>query len=243
MPLFESLAAVCAPSVAVTLLVGIATVESGGNPMVVRDGGRLEAVSNVGAGVSAIVGAGERGRELGIGLFGLTATRLQSVGMSIADGFEPCLAMRASQALMERSRNSAGREGLSQNLAERLAIRDWWRPDYRYITGAAFEAAVRDAAVKNAELAEKVVGGELPRAPTIVSAKVNVIPVSVDGRVAPRKPGGRTDDREMPREVAGPVAAAAAPVGKGGETVSPPPTWDVFARARSSRVMIFGGNN
>ena len=53
MPLFESLAAICAPGLGVNLLIGIALVESGGEPLIVRDGGRTEIVSNAGAGVPA----------------------------------------------------------------------------------------------------------------------------------------------------------------------------------------------
>ena len=244
MPLFESLAAICAPGLGVNLLIGIALVESGGEPLIVRDGGRTEIVSNAGAGVSAIVGSGERGRELGIGLLGLTATRLQSVGMSIADGFEPCAAMRAAQMLIERSRTSPGREGLSAGVAERVALREWWRPDYRYVTDAAYETAVRDAAVKDGELAKKEIGGVLPRAPTIVTAKVTVIPLGVNGRSSVRKPAVWIEEPEMLRkQAARPATAAAAPVLNGGEKVSPAPAWDVFARARSSRVIVFGGNN
>ena len=57
MPIFEALAAACAPAVALDLLAGIAMVESGVRTLSIRDGAQSGLVGSSGEGVAVVVGA------------------------------------------------------------------------------------------------------------------------------------------------------------------------------------------
>ena len=230
MPLFEALALNCAPTVALDVLIGIASIESGVSPLSFRDGEQLVDVSNPGEGVSAILGAGERGKELGIGLMGLTPARLQTIGVSIADAFDPCVSMRAAAELMTRSRSLPERRKFDPLVVDRLVIRDWWRPDDRFVSGSSYEAAVRADEAKRASVAKREIGGTLPASTEIVNARAIV---TVTSSTALRSGGAETTTVSR-------SASSSEPVTSGGNPPKEPPRWDVFARARSSGVMVFG---
>jgi hypothetical protein len=203
MATFEAFALQCAAGMAIELLAGIAAVESGGRPLSVRDGDKVIDVASASEGIAVVVGLIDRGRDPGIGLTGVTSTRLAAAGASIGDGFDPCTSMRAaSQAFFEASNGSLGR-GLGAAAAERAAVRSWWRPDSRFQAARMFEAAVRVAPIQD------LIRREFGRSPvpTPAAAAPKSDPRAAVVVVAPRS-------AEFRREVV------------------EPPCWDVFARAR-----------
>ena len=100
MPTFETLAAKCAAGVALDLLVGIASVQSGVHPLAIRDGATLTRVGSAGEGVALAVGAADLGREPRVGLMGLTERQLRSAGLTLADGFDACSALSVAAAII-----------------------------------------------------------------------------------------------------------------------------------------------
>ena len=213
--------------VALDVLIGIASVESGVHPLIVRDGAKLVIVASAGEGVSFVLGSGERGREFGLGLLGLTAARLQSVGVPIADAFEPCAAMRAAALLMAKSRAVPERAKYAPTVMDKVIIRDWWRPDYRFVSGMAYEAAV-NAERKQSAIGKQEIGGELPRVDVIDTTAV-ITTISSGARARVR---GSSDDGGR---------RSAAPRETPAQAVNDVPRWDVFGRARGSSVFVFGG--
>ena len=228
MPVFETLAAACAPALALDLLVGLALVESGGDPLALRDGADLVKVRSAGEGGSLVAVAADRGRDAGIGLMGLTAKRLDSVGSNVMDAFDPCVAMRAAQALIQKSRTDAERRGVDPLLFDRIAIRDWWRPDGRFVSGSTFEAAVNDQRKRADQFAKTIVNGTLPAA-----AAVQAVPPVIAAR-AIQRPEGRPP-RAEPIQIGAAAPQAAAPAAKASK--------DVFAASRASGVLMFQPSN
>ena len=94
MPLFSTLAQQCAPAIALDLLAALTAVESGFDPLAVIHGPRREPVATVGHAVAAAVGVTDQGRDVGIGISGISAAKLASVGVSLSD--TPTLASLAA---------------------------------------------------------------------------------------------------------------------------------------------------
>lgn len=140
MATFEALAAKCAAGVALDLLVAIASVQSGVQPLAVRDGAALARVASAGEGVALAVGAADQGREPRIGLMGLTERQLRAAGLTLTAGFDACASLTAAAGILESARASA--RGQTADVADRMAIRSWWRSDGRFASIAAFEAAI-----------------------------------------------------------------------------------------------------
>ena len=227
MPIFEALAAACAPAVALDLLAGIAMAESGVRSLSVRDGVQSGLVGSSGEGVAVIVGAADQGRDLGIGLMGITASRLQKAGVSIADGFDPCVSMGAAQTLIKGMYAEAEKRGLDPQLWDRVAIRDWWRPDDRFVSGAAYEGAVRAERSKVDAISKISIHRTMHAA--VVNAAIS--PNSTVGRA-----GNTHDAQALPRTSRVEALRGTVPTGPAPE----PEKWDVFARAKTSGVVIFG---
>ena len=227
MPIFEALAMACAPAVSLDLLATIAMVESGVNPLAIRDGTQIALAASSGEGVATAVGAADQGRDPGIGLMGLTAGRLQKAGVSIADGFDPCVSMAAAQTLIKGAHAEADKRGVDQLLWDRVAIRDWWRPDNRFVSGAAYERAVTAERSKVDAIAKISLKGRLP-APDSRTVSVS----RSAGMVSSSKGNVIEAFQQTPGEAPQRVPALSTPAAE-------PPKWDVFARAKLSGVVIF----
>jgi type IV secretion system protein VirB1 len=227
MPIFEALATACAPAVALDLLAAIAMVESGVTSLAIRDGSQIALAPSAGEGVATAVGATDQGRDPGIGLMGLTAGRLQKAGVSIADGFDPCASLAAAQTLIKSAHAEAGKRGVDQLLWDRVAIRDWWRPDDRFVSGAAYESAVTAELSKVDTIAKISLKGGLPHlASTTASVSRSA------GTLSSTKDNGIEASQQTPREAPQRAPAPSPPAAE-------PPKWDVFARAKLSGVVIF----
>jgi type IV secretion system protein VirB1 len=227
MPIFEALATACAPAVALDLLAAIAMVESGIHPLAIRDGTTIALAASSGEGVAKAVGAADQGRDAGIGLMGLTAGRLQKAGVSIADGFDPCISMAAAQTLIKGAHAEADKRGIDLLLWDRVAIRGWWRPDNRFVSGAAYESAVTAERSKVDTLAKISLKGSLS-----VSRSTTISVTRSTGTLSSTKDNVSEASQRAPREPSHNIPAPSKPAVE-------PPKWDVFARAKLSGVVIF----
>ena len=163
MATFETFALQCAAGVALDLLAAIASVESGMRPLAVRDGDKIALVQSAGEGVAAVVGITDQGREPGIGLMGVTPRQLRAAGLSLQDGFDACNALKAAAMVFSAARANAISRGHAETTGDRVAVRMWWRPDSRFASAAALEAAVTLERAQAATLLKRDLGGALPQ--------------------------------------------------------------------------------
>jgi hypothetical protein len=127
-------------------------------------------------------------------------------------------------------RDAAARRGVPDALLARVAIRAWWRPDGRFVSGAAYEAAVREQGAQVRELAKTEIVGRLPQAVT-PKGSGQTSSVGDVGRTARDMPQ-QAPRRELPR------------IGVREDVREPEevPAWDVFGRARvSGGALVFKG--
>jgi type IV secretion system protein VirB1 len=156
MAIFETLAAKCAAGVALDLLVAIASIQSGLHPFAVRDGASLMRAGSPGEGIALAVGAADQGREVRIGLMGLSERQLRTAGLAITDGFDACASMTAAAQLFRKSRTVIGEDS---EAADRSAMQTWWQADGRFPSFAALQAAVDRERTKSAVLAKTEIPG------------------------------------------------------------------------------------
>ena len=117
-----ALAAKCAAGLSLELMAGIAGVESGVRPLVVRDAAVVIEVKSVGEGVAVAVGLIDRGRDPGVGLMGLTTAMLTAAGVSLAEAFDPCASLRAAEHAFTAASARAAKRGVEGPSLERAAV-------------------------------------------------------------------------------------------------------------------------
>ena len=183
MATFETLAAKCAAGVALDLLVAIASVESGIQPLAVRDGVTLTQVGSVGEGMALAVGAADQGREPRVGLMGLTERQLRAAGLSLADGFDTCSSLSVAATIITAAPKQ------NSEPADRAAVRSWWRPGGQFASVSALETAIAHERTNAPGLAKReIAAASLPKAPAAAApsdASVAEGPLRVPVRRAP----------------------------------------------------------
>ena len=214
---FFTLAQQCAPAIALDLLAALSAVESGIDPLAVIDGPKRASVATAGHALAAAVGVTDQGREVGVGLTGISATQLARLGVPLSDAFEPCRNLSAAQAVIEDTYRAAQQRGLTGAGADRYVIRSWWRPDGRFATAEAYaEAVALERARANDHLKHPVRGTGEPRVATADTTPVNSEKASPPSSLA--------------AEVATPsMREPAAP-------------WDVFGQSRGTAVLLYATN-
>ena len=217
MTMFSTLAQQCAPAIALDLLSALSAVESGIDPLAVIDGPKRELAATAGHAVAAAVGVTDQGREVGVGLAGISATQLARLGVPLSDAFEPCRNLSAAQAVIEETFRTAEKRGLTGGGADRYVIRSWWRADGRFATAEAYaEAVTQERARANEHLKHPVRETGEPRwaavAPTPANSEKASPPSSLAAEVA-------TPSMREP----------AAP-------------WDVFGQSRGTAVLLYATN-
>lgn len=161
MATFETLAAKCAAGAALDLLVAIASIESGVHPLVVRHGTTLTRIGSAGEGVAVAVAAADQGREVRVGLMGLTERQLRAAGLPLYDGFDACASLSAAAGIIATARVNS--DGPSSDAATTVALRAWWRADGRFASVSAFEAAIVRERAAASVLAKREVASSAPR--------------------------------------------------------------------------------
>ena len=209
---FGTLALKCAPGVAVELLAAIASVESGFDPLAVRDGARLERAESAGRAVALAVGAIDRGGTVALGLMGLSDRQFASEGVSIADGFDACKNLAVAENFIARGIASGRVRGLSQEAAELEVVAGWWRRDGRFSDFGKFVVAVQTERAKGAELAKMPVR----------SGGTSEVAKTVSGSAEP--------SWLLAAEAAPPTARNQRPAA----------SWDVFGSSHDATVLVFG---
>ena len=142
MTMFFTLAQQCAPAIAFDLIAALSAVESGIDPLAVIDGPKRELVATVGHAVAAAVGVTDQGREVGLGLTGISAGKLARLGVPLSEAFESCRSLGAAQVVIDETFRAAEKRGLTGAGADRYVIRSWWRPDSRFAIAEAYADAV-----------------------------------------------------------------------------------------------------
>lgn len=143
MVLFVDLAANCAPQVSAELLVAIASVESGLQPMMVRSKSATELVSSAGEGVAVTVARLDSGDDVSVGLMGLDARKLAAEGLTYAEAFDACRKLAAAGRVIDALLKAAEKMGLTASKAERHAVRAYFeRSLAKAGTVGAYEAHV-----------------------------------------------------------------------------------------------------
>ena len=166
---FLALAQQCAATSTLDLMVALASVSSGFDPFTVSVGGQRHSFQDAGRAVAGAVGAMDQGQDAAIGLMGLSAQRLNELGVTLADGFEPCHSLQAAEAASRLIEASARKRGVSVTRAIEI---EFYVPGGRFKTAEAFadavEAARKDA---NALLKTEIKGIAQPVARVAAAAK------------------------------------------------------------------------
>ncbi len=206
------IAALCAPTMALEQVAAIASVQSAVSRLAIRFNSGGVPTLPVDTEEQAVRIATVRiaaGEDLDLGLMGVNGVFLKEVGLTIRGAFDPCLNMKAAAALIEAYRLAAAKGGVRD--AERAAL-EWF-----------------------------VGKGDAGLAPPGVADRVAAEVKRLRGKAATLEikdwvPALGT--RESPVERGEPATAA---VGERGAVrrmevapAGPPPTWDVFGRARAT---------
>jgi len=113
-----ALAAQCAPSVAPQTLLSVVRVESGFDPLVIGVNGRPHVQLHPASTADAIAAAERymaRGASIDLGLGQINSRNLSSLGLSVADAFDPCLNLAAAaQMIVAGYQRSTPQPGLEQ---------------------------------------------------------------------------------------------------------------------------------
>ena len=143
--IFAELAQQCAPAVALDLLVALAAVESGLEPLAVGIGQQGQRYEVPGRAIAAAVGAIDEGKTVSMGLLGLTGAQMAALGASLPDAFDACTNMRLAQAVVHGAQRDGDRASVS---GDRAVLKAWYRPGGRF---ASFEVYAASVAVQRAQ--------------------------------------------------------------------------------------------
>lgn len=159
---FASLAAACAPGVAVDVLRAVAAKESGFDPLALHDNTRKITRMAVDAKAGAVLAQSwiAAGDSVDVGLMQINAPNLPRLGLTVAQALDPCLSLAAGAAVLR----DAYRQGATQ--AEQQAALLIMLS--RYNTGRSLAGLV------NGYVGDVVVGASPPR--RVQTATVPSIP-------------------------------------------------------------------
>lgn len=187
--LFE-LAKRCAPTVAPMTMVSIVQVESRGNPLAINVNrapdppparSRQEAIATAERLIA-------EGQNLDLGLAQINSKNLASLGLTVADAFEPCRNLAASAKLLQASYLAAARLAPEQD-ALRMAFSAYNTGNHRrgFLNG--YVAKVEAEAFKLAPGANKAAGTRQSALPPALQEAVDAAAENIgQGEPAPTKP-------------------------------------------------------
>lgn len=223
--LFVELAETCAPAISSETLAAVVSIESGFAPLAIR----INSDYPLGApprdiGEAADIAASliAEGQSVDLGLGGIGPSDLASMGMSIADGFDPCENLKATAQLLTQYRIAADRAGFEGTELDAVTLRAYFgRGDAKIGEIVGYDRRVQ-------EEKERL----RPRLAALVLEDVARQSLSPHGAMG----GGGIDS--MPNEDA-PLdevtkAHGVQPLSLGGQN-----DWDVFASKAASSVLVF----
>lgn len=212
-----ALAQQCAPQVSPHTMAAIARVESQFNPYAIGVNGssrlRRQPTSREEA-IRTATALLSQGKNIDLGLGQINSNNLEWLKLSVADAFDPCRNMAASAKVLTSNYQSVSASAPSPQHALRVALS-------MYNTGSQTRG-FGNGYVRKVENAAVLLAGGIPgRLPLLAAAPA--LPPAAAG-----------DPVEAAFERAEQIGAAPTPR-------SPPPAWDVFARAEAGGVHVFGG--
>ncbi|OOG75096.1 hypothetical protein B0E45_04515 [Sinorhizobium sp. A49] len=227
---FVELAETCAPAMPSELLAAIASLESGMAPLSIRinsdypPGARPGNVREATQAATALIA---KGQSVDLGLGGISPFDLATMGMSIADAFDPCQNLKATARLLSQYRAAAIRAGHEGDMLDTVMLRSYFgRGD-----ASAGEMVGYDRLVQKEKERLKRHLAELSLNDASEQDLSSYEPRERDSTAAsPREdfPFDRDAEAQPPREW--PIAAAGQ-------------AWDVFASKGASSVLVFGRKN
>jgi type IV secretion system protein VirB1 len=210
------LVAQCAPSVAPSTMTAVVTTESRGNPFTIGVNRAARLVRQPTDFLSAVTTAKRliaRGFNIDLGIAQINSANLTRLGLSVEDAFDPCRNLAASARVLSLNYSKASRRlAPAAALGAAISMYNTGSPERGFRNG--YVARVYRAAaytvpalpVRTSD-SSTVIAGTTPANPGNDSATIASVPDAGLGIVA----------RQSPAQ-------------------SPPPAWDVFARAAFARI-------
>lgn len=222
--LFVELAETCAPAISSETLAAVVSIESGLAPLAIRINSDYPLGApprNIGEATDIAARLIAEGQSVDLGLGGIGPSDLASMGMSIADGFDPCENLKATAQLLTQYRIAADRAGFEGTELDVVTLRAYFgRGDAKIGEIVGYDRRVQ-------EEKERL----RPRLAALVLEDVARQSLSPHGAL-----GGGI--HSMPNEDAPldevPKAHGVQPLRLGGQN-----DWDVFASKAGSSVLVF----
>ncbi|OCP21448.1 hypothetical protein BC361_26400 [Ensifer sp. LC54] len=223
--LFVVLAETCAPTISSETLAAVVSIESGLAPLAIRINSDYPLGApphNIGEAADIAARLIAEGKSVDLGLGGISPSDLASMGMSIADGFDPCKNLKATAQLLTQYRIAADRAGFQGTELDAVTLRAYFgRGDAKIGEIVGYDRRVQ----KEKERLK-------PRLATLALEDVTRQALS------PHRAMGGGDIDPMPNEVA-PLdevtkAHKVQPLYPGGQN-----DWDVFASEAGTSVLVF----
>ncbi|OCP37445.1 hypothetical protein BC360_23030 [Ensifer sp. LC163] len=223
--LFVVLAETCAPTISSETLAAVVSIESGLAPLAIRINSDYPLGApprNIGEAADIAARLIAEGKSVDLGLGGISPSDLASMGMSIADGFDPCKNLKATAQLLTQYRIAADRAGFQGTELDAVTLRAYFgRGDAKIGEIVGYDRRVQ----KEKERLK-------PRLATLALEDVTRQALS------PHRAMGGSDIDPMPHEDA-PLDEVTKvhevqPLSLGSQN-----DWDVFASKAGSSVLVF----
>lgn len=127
--LFLELAETCAPTMSSDILAAVVSMESGFAPLAIRinsDHRNADLPRNVAEAAESAARLITAGQSIDLGLGAVSPSDLESMGMSIADGFDPCTNLKATAQLLKQYRIAAHRAGFQETELDAVMVRAYF---------------------------------------------------------------------------------------------------------------------
>ncbi|WP_429128504.1 type IV secretion system protein VirB1 [Ensifer sp. 4252] len=127
--LFVELAETCAPTISSEILAAVVSIESGLAPLAIRINSDYPLGApprNIGEAADIVTRLIAKGQSVDLGLGGISPSDLAGMGMSIADGFDPCENLKATAHLLTQYRIAADRAGFEGTELDAVTLRAYF---------------------------------------------------------------------------------------------------------------------
>ncbi|MGK6315614.1 type IV secretion system protein VirB1 [Neorhizobium sp. DT-125] len=221
---FADLAHTCAPTIEVTTLAGIASIESELSPWAIRINTGYPLAKQPGSKAEAIEVASSmiaEGHSLDLGLAGVNSSQISRLGLTLSDAFDACSNLRGAATLLEGYYRIAVSGGATQSAASATMLRSYYGQG---------DASVGEMVGYDRRVGEE--GRHLSTALatlTLATSPPAQLPQREFARSSAKAEADTASPPARPREAETGVAAARTAT----------PHWDVFASGRSSSVLVF----
>ncbi|KQT62244.1 MULTISPECIES: lytic transglycosylase domain-containing protein [unclassified Aureimonas] len=221
---FADIAQSCAPLIQIEILAAVVGVESGFDPLAIRintDAPRPERPQSKAEAIEIATTLVAEGQSVDLGLGGVSSYDLPSLGLSLADLFDPCLNLKATGTLLDRYYRAAVATGAMDGEAEVAMLRAYYgQGDAQIGAMVGYDRRITD---EQRRLAGRLSSLELENS-------------GGAGKLPTREAQDQTSRGSQGLKE---IAAAASADVQPPDPTAPIQTWDVFGQSRQSIVLIF----